>query len=52
MVFEPDPDEPIGACMTVPMGAPLDDFMTERWILASGFWDDTGVWIDTSTWID
>lgn len=22
------------------------------WILATGFWNDSGVWMDTSNWID
>jgi hypothetical protein len=22
------------------------------WILATGFWNDSGVWIDSSNWID
>jgi hypothetical protein len=22
------------------------------WILATGFWDDSGVWEDTAVWID
>ena len=25
---------------------------TTRWILRTGFWDDTGIWIDTESWID
>lgn len=27
--------------------APID-----RWILASGFWNDAGIWIDSDTWND
>lgn len=23
-----------------------------NWILATGFWDDSGVWDDASVWID
>lgn len=30
-----------------PVTAPSGD-----WILATGFWADSGVWDDTSTWID
>lgn len=28
------------------------DLLTDRWILRTGFWDDTGIWIDTENWID
>ena len=26
--------------------------VTSNWILATGFWNDSGVWEDTATWID
>ena len=26
--------------------------LSAQWILATGFWNDSGVWMDTSNWID
>lgn len=26
--------------------------VVSNWILATGFWNDSGVWDDNSTWID
>lgn len=28
------------------------NLLDDRWILKTGFWDDTGIWIDEDTWID
>lgn len=32
-----------------PNSAPIPEL---EWILAAGFWNDSGVWIDSETWID
>lgn len=47
--LELDPEEPVGICITIPIGAPLEN---PTWILNTGFWDDNGIWIDTSVWND
>lgn len=26
------------------------DLLTDRWILRTGFWDNTGIWINTDHW--
>lgn len=32
--------------------ADLFNFLSNNWILATGFWNDDAVWIDTAEWID
>lgn len=29
-----------------------DNDILPKWILSTGFWDDTGIWIDAETWND
>lgn len=28
------------------------NIILDRWILRTGYWDDSGIWIDTDKWID
>jgi hypothetical protein len=34
------------------IGAPIATAVTGVWILATGFWNDSGVWDDSASWID
>jgi len=30
----------------------IDIVSDDEWILATGYWNDSGIWIDSDVWID